>query len=343
MPTALITGIGGQDGSYLAELLLSKGYTLAGTVRAAAVRPGLLADIPGSIELAEVDLSDAAALENMLRKFRPDEVYNLAARTSGADLWNYPVLTGEVNGLNVTRLLEAIRRVNSNIRFCQASSSEMFGDAAEVPQDEATPLHPRNPYGAAKAYAHWVTSNYRRVKKMFACSAILFNHESPRRRIEFVTRKISSGVARIKLGLATELRLGNLEARRDWGFAGDYADAMWRILQHPVPDEYVIASGQAHSVREFCETAFSHVALDYRQYVTQDPENFRLPETALLLGNAAKAHRLLGWKPKVTFERLVAMMVDSDLKLLENPSCRLTANPALDALSNDASRPLGDA
>lgn len=317
MPTALIAGMSGQDGSYLAEFLLHKGYRVVGTVRNKASNPDRIARLGQCIEVVELDLKDLASLEDILRKFRPDEVYNLAARASGSELWRYPILTGEVNGLSVTRLLEGIRNVDRNIRFCQASSSEMFGNAVDVPQDETTPLRPRNPYGVAKAYAHWITANYRDVQGLFAGSAILYNHESPRRPLEFVTRKISYAVAGIKLGLASELRLGNLEARRDWGFAGDYVQAMWLMLQQPKPDDYVIATGQPHSVREFCEIAFSHVGLNYQHYVVQDEENFRVPETTTLVGNPAKAKQLLGWQPKVPFEALVRMMVDADLRSVE--------------------------
>lgn len=319
MPTALITGVSGQDGSYLAQFLLSKGYRVAGTLRDRSRNSERIAHISRCIDFVEVDLSDVASLETALRTVRPDEVYNLAARASGTELWRDPALIGEVNGLRVTRLLEAIRNVDINIRFCQASSSEMFGNTLDAPQDETTPLRPRNPYGVAKAYAHWITANYRQVQGLFAGSAILYNHESPRRSLDFVTRKISYGVARIKLGLASELRLGNLDARRDWGFAGDYVQAMWLLLQQSTPDEYVIATGEPHSVREFCEIAFSHVGLNYLDYVVQDQQNFRLSETAPLVGNPAKAKRLLGWQPSITFEELVRMMVDSDLKLVENP------------------------
>ena len=317
MPTALITGVSGQDGGYLAEFLLQKGYQVVGTVRDRARESNRVAHLANSVELVELDLTSLASVENMLREFRPDEFYNLAARASGSELWCYPVLTGEVNGLAVTRLLEAIHKVDGNIRFCQASSSEIFGNAVEVPQNENTPLRPRNPYGAAKAYAHWITSNYRDVRGLFAGSTILYNHESPRRPPEFVTRKISRAAARIKLGPAAELRLGNLEARRDWRFAGDYVAAMWLSLQQPVPDDDVVASGEPHSVREFCDIAFSHLGLDYHDYVVQDEENFRVPETTPLVGNPAKAKQVLGWRPNVPFDALVRMMVDADLRAAE--------------------------
>ncbi len=318
MPTALITGVNGQDGSYLAEFLLSEGYRVAGTVRNKASNLDRITHIREYIEIAEVDLNDGVSLEKVIHRFRPDEVYNLAARTSGSEVWTDPVMTGEVNALCVTRLLEAIRNFNTGIRFCQASSSEVFGNALDVPQEETTPLRPRNPYGVAKAYAQWITANYREVHGLFAGSSILFNHESPRRALDFVARKISHTAARIKLGLARELRLGNLDARRDWGYAGDYVQAMWLMLQQPAPDDYVVATGETHSVREFCETAFSHMGLNYQDYVLQDHENSRLPEKALLVGNPAKAKRVLGWKPNVTFQALVGMMVDADLRSLQN-------------------------
>jgi GDPmannose 4,6-dehydratase len=344
MPSALITGVNGQDGSYLAEFLLNKGYRVAGTVRDKAGDLDRIAHIRECIDIVEVNLTDPASLENMLHRFRPEEVYNLAARASGSELWAYPVMTGEVNGLCVTRLLEAIRSFNTNIRFCQASSSEVFGNALDVPQEETTPLRPRNPYGVAKAYAHWITANYREVYGLFAGSSILYNHESPRRALEFVTRKISYTVARIKLGLARELRLGNLEAKRDWGFAGDYVRAMWLMSQQPTPDDYIVATGETHSVREFCEIAFSHVGLNYQDYVVQDHENFRLPETALLVGNPAKAKRLLGWKPIVTFQGLVRMMVDADLRSLQNAPPQVASMDGADLgnYTQNAPHPLGD-
>jgi len=318
MPTALITGVNGQDGSYLAELLVSKGYRVAGTVRDKAGNLDRVEHLRQRIEIVELDLNDPAAIEKILHRFRPDEVYNLAARAWGSELWDQPVLTGEVNALWVTRLLEAIRNFNTDIRFCQASSSEVFGNALAAPQDESTPLRPRNPYGVAKTYAHWITVNYRQAYGLFASSSILFNHESPRRAPQFVTRKISFAAAKIKLGLAKELHLGDLEARRDWGFAGDYVQAMWLMLQQPEADDYVLATGETHSVREFCEMAFSHLSLNYQDYVIPAQENFRRPESALLVGNSAKAKRVLGWQPKVTFQELVRMMVEADLKSLED-------------------------
>jgi GDPmannose 4,6-dehydratase len=257
-------------------------------------------------------------LEDILRKCKPDEVYNLAARASSSEFWTQPVLTAELNALAVTRLLDAIRTVDRNVRFVQASSSEVFGNAAEVPQTEATPFHPRNPYGVAKAFGHWTTVIYRERYGLFACSSILYNHESPRRGLEFITRKVSRAVAKIKLGQARELRLGNLESKRDWGFACDYVQAMWLMLQQPAPDDYVVATGEAHSVRELCEVAFSHVGLNYQDYVVQDRENFRPADTALLVGNPAKAERLLGWKRTVTFLDLVRMMVEADLSSIQN-------------------------
>jgi GDPmannose 4,6-dehydratase len=318
MPTALITGVNGQDGSYLAEFLLGKGYRVVGSVRSLTSNLDRIARILECIEIVETDLRDLTSLEDLIRRVQPNEIYNLAARTSGSELWADPVRTGEVNALYVARVLEAIRKCRADIRFCQASSSEVFGNAHVAPQDESTPLRPRNPYGVAKAYAHWITANYRDAYDMFAGSCILFNHESPRRALQFVTRKISHAAARIKLGLASELRLGNLEARRDWGFAGDYVQAMWLMLQQPKPADYVIATGETHSVREFCEVAFSHVGLNYRDYVIQDPENFRSSEAALLVGNPLAAKRVLGWQPNVTFQELVWMMVDADLASLPN-------------------------
>jgi GDPmannose 4,6-dehydratase len=316
VPTALITGVNGQDGSYLAEFLLSKGYRVVGTTP--NQNTDRILPIRKKIEIADADLLDQGQLEAILCEYNPDEVYNLAARASSSELWTQPVLTGEVNGLTVACLLEAIRRSDQRARFVQASSSEIFGNATEVPQTEATPFHPRNPYGVAKAYGHWTTSIYREHHGLFACSSILYNHESPRRGLEFITRKVSHAVARIKLGLAKELRLGNLDARRDWGFAGDYVRAMWLMLQQPTPDDYVVATGEAHSVRELCEIAFFHVGLNYQDYVVQDPENFRSAERALLVGNPAKAERLLGWKPTVTFPDLVRMMVEADLRSIQN-------------------------
>lgn len=317
MPTAFITGINGQDGSYLAELLLSKNYKVVGTMRNKSANLNLISHILDRIQIVEGNSADEASLSSALERFRPDEVYNLAARASGSELWADPALTGDVNGLAVTRLMEAIRKIKPDIRVCQASSSEVFGDAVEAPQDESTPLRPRNPYGSAKTYAHWIIANYRQARGLFACSAILFNHESPRRRLDFVTRKISHTVARIKLGQAKELHLGNLDASRDWGFAAEYVQAMWLMLQRPEPDDFVIASGKSHSVREFCNLAFSHVGLDYRDYVVTDQTIFRTRENTPIVGNTAKAKRVLGWAPQTTFEDLVRMMVDADLALLQ--------------------------
>jgi GDPmannose 4,6-dehydratase len=318
MPAALITGVNGQDGSYLAEFLLQKGYHVVGTTLDRNVNQERILHLREKIEIVETDLLAQTLLEDILRKCKPDEVYNLAARASSSEFWTQPVLTAELNALAVTRLLDAIRTVDHNVRFVQASSSEVFGNAAEVPQTEATPFHPRNPYGVAKAFGHWTTVIYRERYGLFACSSILYNHESPRRGLEFITRKVSHAVAKIKLGQARELRLGNLESKRDWGFACDYVQAMWLMLQQPAPDDYVVATGEAHSVRELCEVAFSHVGLNYQDYVVQDRENFRPADTALLVGNPAKAERLLGWKRTVTFLDLVRMMVEADLSSIQN-------------------------
>lgn len=315
---ALITGITGQDGSYLAEFLLSKGYDVIGMVRrTSTVNFERIKHFQDKITLVTGDLADQVSLISILREYRPHEVYNLAAQSFVQTSWAQPVFTGDTTALGVTRMLDAVRIVDPTIRFYQASSSEMFGKVVEVPQNERTPFYPRSPYGVAKVYGHWITVNYRESYNMFACSGILFNHESPRRGLEFVTRKISYGVARIKLGLADELRLGNLEARRDWGFAGDYVEAMWLMLQQDKPDDYVVATGQTHSVREFCELAFSYVGLDYRDYVVQDERFMRPAEVDLLIGDAAKARAVLGWRPKTNFEELVRMMVDADLQLLK--------------------------
>ncbi len=317
MPTALITGITGQDGSYLAEFLLSKGYRVIGMVRrSSTINFERIAHIQDQIELVQGDLHDQSSLMDILAEYQPDEVYNLAAQSFVPTSWRQPVLTGEVTAIGVTRLLEAIRLTCPQARFYQASSSEMFGKVREVPQRETTPFYPRSPYGVAKVYGHWITVNYRESYNMFAVSGILFNHESPRRGLEFVTRKITYGVAKIKLGLAEELRLGNLEARRDWGYAGDYVRAMWLMLQQDEPEDYVVGTGETHSVREFCEIAFGHVGLDYRDYVVQDPRFFRPAEVDLLVADPTKAHQKLGWRPSVSFEELVKMMVDADLALL---------------------------
>jgi GDPmannose 4,6-dehydratase len=317
MKRALITGITGQDGSYLAEFLLEKGYEVYGIVRrTSTTNLERIAHLEGKVELIYADLLDENSLIHALRVAEPDEVYNLAAQSFVPASWSQPVLTGEFTALGVTRLLDAIRVVNPRIRFYQASSSEMFGEAREVPQNEHTPFHPRSPYGVAKVYGHWITVNYRESYGMFACSGILFNHESPRRGLEFVTRKVTHAVARIKYGLQKELRLGNLEARRDWGYAKDYVEAMWLMLQQDEPDDYVIATGETHSVRELCELAFGYVDLDYRDYVVVDPSLFRPADVTLLVGDASKARRRLGWAPKVRFEELIKMMVDADLALV---------------------------
>jgi GDPmannose 4,6-dehydratase len=314
MKRALITGVTGQDGSYLAELLLAKGYEVYGMVRRASTENfERIEPIRARLHLVQADLLDSMSLITLLGEIRPHEVYNLAAQSFVPTSWKQPVLTAEFDAIGVTRLLEAIRLVDRDIRFYQASSSEMFGKVREVPQTELTPFHPRSPYGVAKVYAHYITVNYRESYGLFACSGILFNHESPRRGKEFVTRKVSDGVARIHLGLAGELRLGNLEARRDWGFAGDYVEAMWLMLQQPEPDDYVVATGESHSVGELVELAFRHVGRDWRAYVREDESLKRPAEVDFLIGDAAKARAKLGWRPRVSFEELVAMMVDADL------------------------------
>jgi GDPmannose 4,6-dehydratase len=317
MPTALITGVTGQDGSYLSELLLAKGYNVIGMVRrSSTVTFERIDHIVDDITIVQGDLHDQSSLVSVLEEHKPDEVYNLAAQSFVPTSWSQAVLTGEVTAMGVTRLLEAIRLVNAKIKFYQASSSEMFGKVVEVPQHEETPFYPRSPYGVAKVYGHWITVNYRESYDMFATSGILFNHESPRRGLEFVTRKIAHGVAKIKLGLTKELRLGNLEAQRDWGFAGDYVEAMWMMLQHTHPDSFVIGTGETHSVKEFCEIAFDHVGLNYQDYVIQDPRFYRPAEVDLLISNPTKAHQELGWQRKVSFKELVIMMVEADLKQL---------------------------
>ena len=317
MPTAIITGITGQDGSYLAEFLLAKGYNVIGMVRrSSTVTFQRIKHFQDDITIIQGDLHDQSSLVDVIERYRPDEVYNLAAQSFVPTSWNQPVLTGEVPALGVTRLLEAIRLINPKTRFYQASSSEMFGKVREVPQSESTPFYPRSPYGVAKVYAHWITVNYRESYDLYAVSGLLFNHESPRRGLEFVTRKISYGVARIKLGLAKELRLGNLESRRDWGFAGDYVEAMWLMMQREAPVDFVIGTGVTHSVRELCELAFSHVGLDYNDYVIQDPEFYRPAEVDLLVANPSQAVEELGWQPRVGFKDLIHMMVDADLKRL---------------------------
>jgi GDPmannose 4,6-dehydratase len=314
---ALITGITGQDGSYLAELLLEKGYEVCGMVRRASTENFERIDhLTDRITLIQADLLDPTSLVEAVEEARPTEVYNLGAQSFVPTSWKQPVLTAEFTAVGVTRLLEAIRRVDPNIRFYQASSSEMFGKVREVPQTEHTPFYPRSPYGVAKVYGHFITVNYRESYGLFAVSGILFNHESPRRGLEFVTRKISDGVARIKLGLADELRLGNLDAKRDWGFAGDYVEAMWLMLQAKEPDDYVIATGEEHSVQEFADIAFAHAGLDSKRYVKTDPAFLRPAEVDHLVGDATKAREQLGWQPRVSFEELTEMMVDADAERL---------------------------
>ncbi len=318
MPTALITGITGQDGSYLAEFLLEKGYRVLGMVRHTSYpRLERIEHLLDKIELVEADLTDLPSLIRVMEKYKPDEVYNLAAQSFVPTSWEQPILTGEVNALGVTRLLEAIRVAHPKAKFYQASTSEMYGAVREVPQNENTPFYPRSPYAVAKVYAHWITVNYRESYGLYAVSGILFNHESPRRGIQFVTRKVTYHVAKIKLGLAREVRLGNLEAKRDWGYTGDYVKAMWMMLQQDQPEDYVVGTGEAHSVRELCEVAFSYVGLDYREFVKQDPRYFRPVDVDFLLADPTKAKTKLGWKPSVSFEELIHMMVDADLERLK--------------------------
>ena len=320
---ALITGITGQDGSYLADFLLEQDYDVIGMHRRTSIENfDRIEHIVDCLTLAQGDLLDQNSLEAIMKEFRPHEIYNLAAQSFVPTSWTQPLLTGEITGLGVTRLLEAIRILDPKIRFYQASTSEMFGKAQAVPQDEMTRFYPRSPYGVSKLYGHWITVNYRESYGLFACSGILFNHESPRRGLEFVTRKVSSGVARIKLGLQKELRLGNLEAKRDWGYAGDYVQAMWLMLQQDEPDDYVIATGETHSVRELVEVAFRHVGLDWRDYVAIDPKFVRPAEVDLLIGDASKARKKLGWRPKVGFEELIHLMVDADLERFASPTAR---------------------
>ena len=317
MKRALITGITGQDGSYLAELLLDKGYEVHGMVRRASTETfERIAHVHDRLTLHQADLLDQLSLIEVIREAKPEEVYNLAAQSFVPTSWKQPVLTGEFTAIGVTRVLEAIRLVDRKIRFYQASSSEMFGKVREVPQNEQTPFHPRSPYGVAKAYGHYITVNYRESYDMFACGGILFNHESPRRGKEFVTRKITYGVARIKNGLQKELRLGNLDSRRDWGFAGDYVRAMWLMLQRDKPEDYVVSSGTTHTVKEFVELAFGAAGLDWRKYVVVDPRFVRPAEVDLLLGDPSKAKKDLGWEPTVAFEGLVGMMVQADLAIV---------------------------
>ncbi|MBT3240580.1 MAG: GDP-mannose 4,6-dehydratase [Chloroflexi bacterium] len=314
MPVALVTGITGQDGSYLAEMLLEKGYDVVGMVRrSSTITFDRIEQIQDKITIVQGDLHDQSSLVNVFEEYKPDEVYNLAAQSFVPTSWNQPVLTGEVTALGVTRMLDAMRLVRPKARFYQASSSEMFGKVQEVPQSESTPLYPRSPYGVAKVYGHWITINYRESYDMFAVSGILFNHESPRRGLEFVTRKITNGVARIKLGLDTEIGLGNLDSRRDWGYAKDYVEAMWLMLQKDSPDDYVIGTGETHEVREFCEIAFSYADLDYKEFVKKDERFFRPAEVDLLVSDPSKAKQELGWEIKVGFKELVEMMVQADL------------------------------
>ncbi|TSD04733.1 MAG: GDPmannose 4,6-dehydratase [Parcubacteria group bacterium Greene0714_36] len=313
--TALVTGITGQDGSYMTEFLINKGYHVFGLERRASQQSRKnIAHLTGKITLISGDLLDEASLVHALKRAKPNEVYNLAAQSFVGDSWPQPVYTGEVTGLGVTRMLEAIRQTDQKIKFYQASSSEMFGGVKESPQNEKTPFYPRSPYGVAKLYGHWITVNYRESYGIFAVSGILFNHESPRRGMEFVTRKITHTAAEIKLGLAKELRLGNLDAKRDWGFAGDYVEAMWLMLQQDTPGDYVIGTGETHSVREFVEAAFAHLKLDWKKYVKTDKTLLRPADVHLLLADARRAHKELQWKPKVRFQELVQMMVDADVE-----------------------------
>jgi len=318
MPKALVTGITGQDGSYLAEFLLEQGYEVIGMVRRTSTTNfDRIRDFQDRITVVQGDLLDQVSLINLLQEHRPEEVYNLAAQSFVPTSFTQPVLTGEFTALGVTRILDAVRIADRSIRFYQASSSEMFGKVQEVPQRETTPFYPRSPYGAAKVYGHWITVNYRESYNLFACSGILFNHESPRRGLEFVTRKITHAVARIKLGLQAELRLGNLEARRDWGYAPDYVRAMYLMLQQDGPDDYVVATGETHSVREFCQVAFEHAGLDWEKHVVVDPKFYRPAEVDLLVGDPGKAKRVLNWEPSVTFQDLARIMVEADLTGLQ--------------------------
>ena len=319
MPTALITGITGQDGSYLAELLLSKGYKVVGVARrSSTVTNERIDHLLDDITVVQGDLTDQGSLLALLEEFEPSEIYNLAAQSFVPTSWRQPALTGDVTAIGVTRILEAIRFVNPKIRFYQASSSEMFGKVLEVPQNEKTPFYPRSPYGVAKVYGHWITVNYRESFDIFATSGILFNHESPRRGLEFVTRKVTDGVSRIKMGMAKELRLGNLDARRDWGYAGDYVEAMWMMLQHDTPDTFVVGTGETHSVRELCEIAFGYAGLDYNEFVVQDERYYRPAEVDLLISDPSKARSVLGWEPAVSFKELVTMMVEADMERLSS-------------------------
>lgn len=314
MPKALISGISGQDGSYLAELLLSKGYEVHGIYRrSSTTKLDRIQHVLDRVSLHQADLADQGSINRLIDMVKPDEVYNLGAQSFVSASWESPVFTGDVTGLGTLRMLEAIRYHKPDAKFYQASSSEMFGEVREVPQKETTPFYPRSPYGCAKAYGHYITVNYRESFNIFACSGILYNHESPRRGIEFVTRKITNAVARIKKGLQKELRLGNLDALRDWGFAGDYVEAMWLMLQADKPDDYIIATGEMHSVREFAQLAFEYAGLNYEDHVVVDPAFFRPAEVHQLLGDSSKAKRLLSWSPKTTFKALVQMMVEADV------------------------------
>jgi GDPmannose 4,6-dehydratase len=314
---ALITGITGQDGSYLAEFLLTKGYKVYGMVRrSSSEKFERIEHLAGQVELIQGDLLDPSSLISIVQKCKPQEIYNLAAQSFVPTSWTQPVLTAEFTAIGVTKLLEAIRVVDPSIRFYQASSSEMYGKVLQTPQTEDTPFYPRSPYGVAKVYGHYITVNYRESYNLFAVSGILFNHESPRRGLEFVTRKVTDGVARIKLGLSSELKLGNLDAKRDWGFAGDYIKAMWLMLQQPTPDDYVIATGETHTVQELVEVAFERAGLDWQKHVKLDPAFIRPAEVDLLIGDPAKAQKQLGWKPEVNFKELVHMMVDADIERL---------------------------
>jgi GDPmannose 4,6-dehydratase len=320
MPTALITGINGQDGSYLAELLLEQGYRVVGLIRPGGTgRCSRIEAIRRDLEIIEASLLDESYLRKVIEQFRPREIYNLAARASSSQLFSEPVLTGDFNGLAVVRILEAIRITDTRIRFCQASSSELFGNALHFPQSESTPFRPRNPYGIAKLYAHGMVESYRKSSGLFACSAILFNHESPRRGPEFVTRKITLGVAHIAAGLADSVQLDSLEASRDWGYAGDYVRAMWQMLKAPVADDYVVATGESHTVREFCELAFARAGLDYRNFVKTNSLAGRPADSIRLLGDASKIKSVLGWRPTVSFEELVHSMVDADIENILSP------------------------
>lgn len=319
MPKALITGITGQDGSYLAEFLLDKGYEVIGMVRrTSTVNFARIRHIQDDLMLVSGDMMDQSSLTRLIEEHKPDEIYNFAAQSFVPTSWSQPVFTGDATALGVTRILEGIRAAKPDARFYQASSSEMFGKVKEVPQSETTPFYPRSPYGVAKVYGHWITINYRESYDLHATSGILFNHESPRRGLEFVTRKVTHGVAKIKLGMAENLALGNLKAQRDWGFAGDYVRAMWLMLQQDQPDDYVVATGKTHSVKRLCEVAFEHVGLKWEDYVVQDERFMRPAEVDLLVGNPAKAKKVLGWEPEVSFEEMIAMMVDADLALLKS-------------------------